>query len=424
VLISTSFRYSWILLIPIAFVVVFQALLNTESKYQPSLGGVSSFLRAFAALLILLGIFGLLVLKASPAIRGRYLLMSSSVLLAYAGLFPYYAVGYNPLADVLPWRMRSRVLEDLWYGLPVSFLIFLFVAVVSSVAARRLRDNSVRPAVVIGILVMIFGFLYYWVGKVDFDTRNWYFVWPVGAVALMAMTVLLAAWLTSSQRRKESQISMWVVVVGASAFAACCYSIGPMDWDSRNWLVAWPLLTIVLVSSLLFVPSSLRRVAGACVFVVMLVSSAAISSEYFVDSLKQRAIIQATRRELKPQIVREPSEQGRAFIVVRDVNTPNRLNARFREYRPYEWWGLLANGLEIPARQLQLLDAADVDGLLEIDCTSPMRVLQIRPVVKSSRLEVLREWRVVIDMNPSNITLCSVDSPDGWPRVKTPKAEE
>jgi len=151
-------------------------------------------------------------------------------------------------------------------------------------------------------------------------------------------------------------------------------------------------------------------------FVVLVASSIAISSEYFVDVLKQRAIIDEAGKQLSSFISDDLKDSADVVIVVYQKPASNELNARFREYRPYEWWGLLAEGLRIPNSRVRVLAPKDVEATAVENCVPSVEAIAIKPMVYSARREALTRFKVRVDLDPNLLDVCDVEPTDGWPR--------
>jgi hypothetical protein len=136
-----------------------------------------------------------------------------------------------------------------------------------------------------------------------------------------------------------------------------------------------------------------------------------ISSEYLVDSLKQKELIRAVHDDLRTsaQPVNETSE---VVAVVVDASMFNRvLDARFRGYASYEWKALIARGLHLSVKDLRVINKADVGGGV---CDESYRAILIHPQVENTRVNALINWRVRIKLNAEQLLVCSIDESDGW----------
>jgi hypothetical protein len=151
-------------------------------------------------------------------------------------------------------------------------------------------------------------------------------------------------------------------------------------------------------------------------FAVLLTSTLIISGEYLVDSLKQKAIIQTVYEELREDLATVSDSDSSYAVVVEITSQTNALNARYRTYRPNEWWGLLAEGMRVSPGLLRVLEIGDLELQSSSTCSSPYRAIMIRPLVTSSRLDALTRMRVEIDLNARPIELCSLVVKNGYPR--------
>ncbi|MFN9957954.1 MAG: hypothetical protein ACK55I_33025, partial [bacterium] len=80
-----------------------------------------------------------------------------------------------------------------------------------------------------------------------------------------------------------------------------------------------------------FVPPGLRQKNATLLVVVLTAATALISAEYYVDSLKQEAIIEQVKQDVQDL-------DGRTVLV---SEFKNKLNARERTYRVGEWSGIV-----------------------------------------------------------------------------------
>ena len=351
-----AFKYSPIVGIPFVYALIFQFLLNSRNRYQISVGALIEFARGLLVLLVGNAIVLLLVrIRQRQIPKGWYWILGLATG-AYCALFPYFAVGYNPLADFLPWRMRESVISSALIRLPVVLTLLICTAVVTFVVAeRQFRSRSLMRAMPIMMTVALFGVI---------------------------MVIL-----------------------------------GPMDWESRHWIIAWPVLAVLFAVLVDRFTSKDQVPTFIAVFSTLLLSTVMISSEYLVDVFKQDSIIAQSERELASEIRFASSQDERIVVVMVEDESTNSLNARNRSYRPYEWWGLISRGLGIDPEQLVLLTSKDLETQGNESCIeSPIFANVIHPKVKSSWTQALFERRVRIELNPRPMTLCSIQVIDGWPR--------
>ncbi|NDC46283.1 MAG: hypothetical protein EBZ68_01760 [Actinobacteria bacterium] len=352
----SALRYWPLGVTPLAYAAIFQYLLNSKSRYQISVGALLEFTRGLLVLLVCAGITFLFVRSRQGQIPRRWYWAVGLTLGAYIAFFPYFAVGYNPLADFLPWRMREGLTSSALSQLTlVLILLALAGAIAYIVAGRQLGSRSLFGAAPIILISALFG-------------------------ALMVV-------------------------------------FGPMDWESRHWIIAWPFLSLLLALLVGEFKTRHQFPTFISVFVVLLMSTTMISSEYLVDIFKQDSITSQIEKELSESIRSASPSDDRIVIVLEDDKTVNSLNARKRSYRPYEWWGLLAQGLRVEPEQLLLLTTKDIELHQTESCTrSEFNAIAIQPSVRSTRIEALIDRRVRIELNPHLMTLCSLQSADGWPR--------
>lgn len=355
VLVKVAYRNIQVLLIPAIFAIVFSRVVNTKGKYKVSTGALLEFSRGLGALLILLVLGFLIIRRLGFENRRSWYWVSGLALLAYFGLFPYFAVGYNPLSDFLPWRMREEALDGLLSRIALT-------------------------AVFLGVIA-----------------------------AAMLITV------SRKLSRKEfiSGLPTLVFVVG---FGVIAVAVGPMDWESRHWLIAWPVLAVLVLALVATAQPSIHKTLVVASFAVFLASSLVISSEYLVDSLKQKAIIQAVDEQLRDVFPTVSDSDSSYAVVVELSRDTNMLNARYRTYRPYEWWGLIAEGLKVSPSSLRVFEGGDLELQSDSTCSSPFRAIMIQPLVTTSRLDSLTRMRVGIDLNAQPVELCSLAVKSGYPR--------
>jgi hypothetical protein len=348
-------KNSWILLIPIIYVFVFQAFLNTGSVYGPSVGAILAFLRGLLAITVI-GLLGfVLASRLDPARLTSWKSVIASGAATYAAFFPYYAVGYNPIQDFLPWRMRSAVTDT---------FISRFIAF-------------------------------------------------IGAYLFLGFLVYLLFGIKGARRTPGSAV---LVLLIAAVFSAVMTVLGPMDWESRHWLIAWPLLAIFFGCLTTLTPLSVRNRTACGVFVILVASSSVISSEFLVDALKQRAITKASQMEVARMAVGRMSVTETVYLVVVDTPSSSNLNARYRSFRPFEWWGLLSKGLRLSPEQVQILEPSDIDSHDPRMCDTQLRAIEIKPEVLSGWVESLVQFEVAVRLNPSEIDVCVSEVRNGWPR--------
>lgn len=404
-------RHIFVPMIPVVFALVYQAVQNTRGKYRLSLFAIIEATR-FGGILLIAALIALLAhrrkgFRQNPIRVARYMTLG----LLWIALLPYFAVGYNPMLDFLPWRIRAEVAASLWSRLPMAgFILLGTTALLFLVAHWRIRRSRTASVLVCSTSFMA-GMLHFHVGLIDWDTRLPYIVWPITAVCMFALLVAAIGRFAGGPLLG----AVWAKVCILSLFGATVVSFGPMDWESRHWLVAWPVLTVMVVlltSSSDVFSATLVRAS----FVVLVVSSLAISSEYFVDVLKQRAIVDAAGKQLSSFVSNELEDSADVVILVYQTPASNELNARFREYRPYEWWGLLAEGLGTPNSRVRVLAPKDVEAAAVEDCGTSVEAIAIKPMVSSARREALTRFNVSVDLNPNLLDVCDVGPVDGWPR--------
>lgn len=339
-----------VLLIPVLYVFVFQSLLNTRSRYGVALGGIFAFGRGLLAVVIMIAALAWLTRHLEDHRRRSWRRVSLSSCLAYFGLFPYFAVGYNPLAHLLPWRMADEYLDVAYAKLPLILS-----------------------------LLLVTGF---------------------GAFSL-----------AGGLRRTSELLSAVPAVVAVVGFSLSAVLLGPMSWESRHWIVSWPALVLVLLTLIATAHHQVTKPLIAFAFCVLLASSLLISSEYLVDSLKQKELIRAVHDDLGAS-ARPVDETSEVVAVVVDASMFNPgLNARLRGYASYEWKALIARGLDLSVKDLRVINKDDVESGV---CNESYRAILIYPQVENTRVNALFNWRVRVKLNAEPLLVCSIDESDGW----------
>jgi len=357
--IKSLVKHFYILVIPLTYSLIFSLLINSSGKYVISWGGVAEFVRGLIALTVM-------ALFVSWHRAGRRLrnsrvnrVLIASVFAAYLGFFPYLAVGFNPIADFLPWRIRDEVQQGLMERLLTAVLLLSILAAVS-------------------------GFMRVRVGGTNQVTSS--LSAPAASVALGAVAI----------------------------------AMGPMDWDSRHWLIAWPFLVAVFLAATMSIPVRAQNRTVICIFVVFLAASTVVSAEFLVDSMKQRAIVDAFKGD-RTRIVPSDSLDGSPILITTSATpSTSSLNARFRTYRSHEWWGIAVAGLSADPDKIWVLEQDDFVPLDDPNCVRPLRAVSISPVVSSNRFDVLIGRGVDVSLNPVSVLICPLEVRAGWPRDRSP----
>ena len=348
-------RYGYVPAIPLVYSLIFDRLLNTKDKFRVSRDGLIDFGNDLLRLIGLMAVVLVVTHSFWRQMFHHWLRIAVAAGLSYFALFPYFAVGYKPLFDFMPWKMREAVKD---------------------VALDRL-------SIVLPVLVVI-----------------------------AALTVFFMR----ARNRFSINSFGYLAISTALVFGAATTVFGPMDWDSRHWLVAWPALASLFVAMLGGVGETARRAVAISTFAVLVAASLWISSEYLVDSLKQKAIVGAVQREVLDSRLLDPSPDEYVYVVV-DVRTEaQELNARFRKLRPYEWWGLVASGLDISPNRVKLLEREDLGVRRRQSCSIREEGIIMRPQVTSSRWEALSRLNVKVGLEAKKLVLCEPRVEFGWPR--------
>jgi hypothetical protein len=336
-------KSSYVLTIPGLFAIFFMKAINTEGKYRASRDGLIDWSNDFIRFFLVTAIFIALVYRFRKRHLTSWLIVSVTLHLIYLALFPYFAVGYKPLYDFQPWTMRDDLRDEFFLRLTFFFLVSAIVFVVSYLCRQQLAFRK------LGI----------------FETLSFSFV---------------------------------------TIFAAMSIGFGPMDWESRHWLVAWPTLVVFAISMASRANQILQKSLFAAMFTVFLVSSVLISGEYFVDTLKQRALVGLAEEELAGFFRTNSAESP--LILLKTAESTEKLNARFRSYRSYEWQGIISHGLNRLSRPVVLRSIDVFRKNLALECPYPIQAVLIEPKVRTSVFVALTQFKVDATFSPTKIELC------------------
>jgi len=319
------------------FVMFFKSTQGDVKKYHPVTYGIF-----YSILLgVFLGIVSLLYLRLrkqkSLPIR-QQVIVCSGLALVWLGMVPYLAVGYNPF-NALPSVFRPRVAGKLQAG--------------------QYFDLSLSLLKVVAILLLAFLFLY----------------------------------LVNQFVRLESVVIPNFFIV---LYLLNSYFVGPLDWDSRIQLL-WPMgLALVIVGLFESIPRHLHRKNSVAIIVLLTLLTSLISAEYYVDSLKQKALIAGIRTEV--------TGANNGVYFVREEQ--NLLNARSRTYRGYEWSGIVNSALDRDSISAEIFSG--LNG--EQSCPDSKVCLVIYSRVTSSFIGSLIKRRVDIQIECSDLSLLADSS--------------
>lgn len=141
---AIALKNSFVLVIPVVYSVVFSIIVDSGGKYEPSVGAIVEFARLFTIFLA----FGVLAITAvRRLVPSKFTSVLKAVAVgmgAYVGLLPYFAVGYNPLSDFLPWRMR----EDAKASMGSRLLAILAIEIAMLTVLVLLQRRSKTPIAV------------------------------------------------------------------------------------------------------------------------------------------------------------------------------------------------------------------------------------------------------------------------------------
>lgn len=340
------------ILIPASYSLIFRFLIDNREKYQILAGALTEFLRGFVVLTLVLVAAIWILYRRWSRVQVELQWLCFSLLASYVGLFPYYAVGYNPLSDFLPWRFREGVINSLGMRLLLAVFVFSSIAILANRLAMHLT-------------------------------------------------------------RQRGATAGWVAVLSSATFSILVFVFGPMDWESRHWLASWPFLGLSFVLLPYTQRRETRWSANFAVFLVLLAGSLAISSEYLVDVLKQRSLVSQLRAEVDNDFVTTLRDNNEAILIIQPTETTDSLNARFRWYRRYEWAGLVGQALQVDASQIRILASADLtESRTEATCTKKYEAWKASPEVLSTRVGALTGFRVKTRWDVRQVSLCRVG--DNW----------
>lgn len=358
--ISAGLRYSIILAIPVVFVPIFQAFVNSSGRFGPALGGVGTFLRGLLVLLLLAG-GGLSILWHRQ--RGSFhawLITAGLGIAAYCGFFPYFAVGYSPFDHLYLWRNNRPESWMSSVAVPVEASIALLVWLLVNL---KLARRELPKVLVGGLPVMVF-----------------------------------------------------VISFGTSA-----YALGPFGWESRHYLVFWPLITVFLLALIATAGEVHQQILAAASFVVLLVATLGVASEWLVDSIVQKSIARAVAEDLNPVPAEVP---GISYVIVIEQTAGYaKLGARGRGSDANEWRGLIARGLNVEPFSMRLLHPEDFKRQMNRKCAEPIAATYFRPEALSSRVEALTRFRVRFRLNASTVSVCDVSENHPWWSNPSPLAD-
>ena len=288
------------------------------------------------------------------------------------------------------------------YGLLYSVSLGLAFAIFAFVMLRRRRKNSLpmRDQIVIlsSIALVWLGTVPYWIVGYDpahglpdiFQLHagariqaNEYFTLLMSVLKLVAGIAvgLLVLFAIKNKSRHSSLIIPNFFII---LYLLNNHFVGPLEWDSRLQLL-WPLgLALLAVGLIEFVPLNLREKNASLLVVVLTVATALISAEYYVDSLKQEAVIEAVRRDVQDL-------DGRTILV---SEFKNKLNARDRTYRVGEWSGIVNKALVGDDNVIKTFIALKDDQ----SCPVSYHGVALYPRVTSSFFESLFNRRVDVEV--------------------------
>jgi len=319
-----------------AVVVIFVWFFRTSQGDVEKYGASSYGLLYSISLGLAFGIFAFVMLRRrhrdSLPMR-NHIFIYSAVALVWLGTVPYWIVGYDPargLPDVFQLHAGARIQAGEFFTLSMS------------------------------VLKLVGGIVFF-------------------------LVVLFAI------KKKSRHSSLIIPNIFVVLYLLNNYFVGPLDWDSRLQLL-WPLgLALVMVGLFESIPSHLYQKNSVAVIISLTLLTSLISAEYYVDSLKQKALIAGIQTEVKGV------DNGVYFV----REEQNLLNARSRTYREYEWNGIISSALDEDNISSKILSG--LDG--EQSCPVSEVCLVIYPRVTSSFIGSLIRRRVDIEIGCSDLSI-------------------
>ena len=336
-------KSSYVLTVPALFSIFFIKLINAGGKYRASRDGLIDWSNDFIRFFLCTVVFILLIYRFRKEHLTSWLIVLATLHLIYLALFPYFAVGYKPLYDFQPWTMRDDLRDEFLLRLTPSLHILGFVFLATYACHKH---------------------------------------WTLKKLGIFE--ILLFSFVT--------------------IFAAMSIGFGPMDWESRHWLVAWPTLVVFAMSLASQANQTSQKRLFVAMFVVFLISSVVISAEYFVDTVKQRALVNLAEEELDKFF--QTNLTDLSIIVLKTGESTEKLNARSRNYRSYEWEGIISQGLNRSSRPIIVQSVNFFRRNLGLKCHYPIDAILIEPEVRSSMFVALTQFKVDATFNPIIIKLC------------------
>lgn len=241
------------------------------------------------------------------------------------GLLPYFAIGYNPLRSFLPHLWRFEYIQDNQIKFAMCFT-FLFLSGV--IAQLWYKNCQLSHALFIGI----------------------------------GVTSLLAA--------------MFAVV-------------GPLDWDSRLWILTIPGFAILFYA--LNLTGTTKAPIG--LIVILFIANTLISYEYFLDLQKQTAFENAVALNQDSSSRIELGDKNELIIYVDRTQFSKIYTARDRTYRQYEFSGPISRATGIPYSRLSIqFDNSELPFVQY--CSSKPEVNILIPIIESESLRSIFDLKL------------------------------
>ena len=192
-------------------------------------------------------------------------------------------------------------------------------------------------------------------------------------------------WFKNCQLSHTLFISIGVTSLLAAIFAV----VGPLDWDSRLWILTIPGFAI------LFYALNLTGTSKAPIglIVILFIANTLISSEYFLDLQKQTAFMNAIALNQDSSSRIELGNKNELTIYVDRTQYSKNDTARDRAYRQYEFSGPISKMTGIPYSRLSIqFDNSELPFVRY--CSSKPEVNILIPIIESESLRSIFELKL------------------------------
>ena len=228
-----------------------------------------------------------------------------------------------------------------------------------------------------------------------------------GLVVLVGISLVVAFFWTKRRWRYESdrgkiQLSLGIIVLWVGMFPYMTlghfpnlesiligFVPGQSDWDSRHQLLMPLGLSLVVIGALNLTSSKRLLHAVVPILLMFTVFNFTFSQEYYLDSIKTHAIIEALKNSGEIDSYR--------FVLIDDQAL--RFNARGRRIRSYEWDSMMfaAKGENAPK--------TDIYRYIDCEAVQPEAIVTI--TASRGKLATLLTRNPVITVGTRQINPCS-----------------